>query len=229
MDECLWIVIPAYNEASVIAETLTGLDSYMPRIVVVDDGSSDDTSERARAAGAQVLRHPVNVGQGGSIRTGMEFALRNGATHICTFDADGQHDVATIAVMMQALRDGEFEITLGSRFLGGTSGMPPLRHLTLQVGIVITRIHTGLQLTDTHNGLRIFTRHAAQQIRINQLGMAHASEILSEIARLGLRYVEIPTRVVYTEYTRRKGQRLGNSIKILTDLWYHSWVGLSGK
>jgi len=225
MVERLWIVIPAYNEGSVIAETLLGIESYLPRVVVVDDGSSDDTCERARAGGAQVLRHPVNVGQGGSIRTGIEFALRNGATHVCTFDADGQHDVATITTMMQALRDGPFDVALGSRFLGGTIGMSPLRHLILRVGIGITRLHSGLQLTDTHNGLRIFTRHAASQIRIRQLGMAHASEILSEIARLSLNYVEVPTRIVYTEYTRRKGQRLGNSVKILTDLWYHSWSG----
>jgi glycosyltransferase involved in cell wall biosynthesis len=225
MVERLWIVIPAYNEGSVIAETLLGLGSYLPRVIVVDDGSNDDTSERARAAGATVLRHPINVGQGGSIRTGIEFALRKGATYICTFDADGQHDVATIAVMMETLRDGAFDVALGSRFLGGTSGMSALRHLILRVGIGITRIHSGLQLTDTHNGLRIFTGSAAKQIRISQFGMAHASEILSEIARLRLRYVEIPTHVNYTDYSRRKGQKLGNSVKILTDLWYHSWSG----
>jgi glycosyltransferase involved in cell wall biosynthesis len=220
-----WIVVPAYNEASVIEETLRGLRSYIPRVVVVDDGSTDETSELARRAGAIVLRHPVNVGQGGALRTGIEYALREGATSICTFDADGQHDPATIDVMVATMRERNVDVVLGSRFLGNATGMSPFRRLTLKIGIVVTRLHSGLALTDTHNGLRLLTRRAAESIRIHQLGMAHGSEILSELARLKLAYAEVPTHITYTDYSKRKGQSIWNSIKILTDLWYQSWSG----
>jgi glycosyltransferase involved in cell wall biosynthesis len=225
MFERLWIVVPAYNEASVIAATVRGLDEYLPNVVVVDDGSADDTSDRARAAGAVVLRHPVNIGQGGALRTGIEFALDRGATHVCTFDADGQHDPATIALMLKALSERGADVALGSRFLGESVGMPTLKRFTLKVGIAITRVHSGLPLSDTHNGLRLFSRRAAAAIRINQMGMAHGSEILSELRRNDLLYVEVPTTISYTDYSKRKGQSIGNSVKILTDLWYHSWSG----
>jgi glycosyltransferase involved in cell wall biosynthesis len=223
MSESLWIVIPAYNEASVIEATVRDLRRYLPRVVVVDDGSADGTAARARASGSLVLRHPVNIGQGGALRTGIEYALSQGATHICTFDADGQHDPATIDSMLEAMRGSDADVALGSRFLGASIGMPALKRLTLKVGIAITRLHSGLPLSDTHNGLRLFTRHAASKIRINQMGMAHGSEILSELARNRLSYIEVPTTVRYTDYSKRKGQSIGNSVKILTDLWYHSW------
>jgi glycosyltransferase involved in cell wall biosynthesis len=170
-----------------------------------------------------VLRHPVNIGQGGALRTGIEFALAQGATQVCTFDADGQHDPASIDSMREALRESNADVALGSRFLGASIGMPALKRFTLKVGIAITRLHSGLPLSDTHNGLRLFTRRAASSIRINQMGMAHGSEILSELARNRLTYVEVPTTIRYTDYSKRKGQSIGNSVKILTDLWYHSW------
>jgi glycosyltransferase involved in cell wall biosynthesis len=224
-DARVWIVVPAFNEVAVLPATLTSLQAWMPRVVVVDDGSSDDTSGVARRAGARVVRHAVNLGAGAALQTGIDFALGQGATHICSFDADGQHDAATIDEMMAALEDSGAEVALASRFLGTVVGMPPLRRLTLWAALVYTRWQTRCDFTDTHTGLRIFSAHAARICRVTQPGMAHGSEILNTIARRKLRYVEVPTTVTYSEYSLAKGQRSSNSIKILFDLIYASWSG----
>ncbi|MBC5800144.1 MAG: glycosyltransferase family 2 protein [Candidatus Eremiobacteraeota bacterium] len=216
----LWIVIPAYQEAAQIEATLSDLGAYLPRVVVVDDGSTDATAEAARRAGAEVLRHGVNLGQGAALQTGIDYALRSGATHICTFDADGQHDTHTIERLLDTAARMGADVVLGSRFSGAAVDMPPLRRLALRCAVLVTRMQTRLPLTDTHNGLRLFTREAALRIRIRQPGMAHASELLSTVARLGLHVVEVPTTVRYTAYSRAKGQRLSNSVKIALDLAY---------
>jgi glycosyltransferase involved in cell wall biosynthesis len=219
----LWLVVPAYNEAGVIAGTLGELASFLPNVVVVDDGSRDDTSARAAEAGAVVLRHAVNLGQGAALQTGIEFALRNGATHVCTFDADGQHEAASVATLLERLVAANADVALGSRFLGRTIDMPPLRRAIVKAAVWLTRVQTGLPLTDTHNGLRLFTRAAAARIELAQPGMAHASEILALIAETKMRVIEVPTVVRYTDYSRRKGQSIANSFKIAFDLMYAAW------
>jgi glycosyltransferase involved in cell wall biosynthesis len=220
--ETLWIVMPAYNEATAIAATLRGLSNLAYRIVVVDDGSTDQTARRARACGATVVEHPINLGQGAALATGIRYALSRGATHICTFDADGQHAPETIEAMRIALRTSGAQVALGSRFLGATIGMPRSRRMLLKAAVAFTRVHARLPVSDTHNGLRLFTRAAAERIAIRQPRMAHGSEILSEIARAKLPFVEVPTTIRYTNYSRMKGQHFFDSIKIVLDLAYDS-------
>jgi glycosyltransferase involved in cell wall biosynthesis len=219
----LWVIVPAFNEAGAIGAVLRSLAKWLPNVVVVDDGSSDATGAAALAAGAVVLRHVVNLGQGAALQTGIDYALQQGATHVCTFDADGQHDPATIDAMLAALETGDAEVALGSRFMGETIGMPPVRRVLLRAAVAYTRWQTGCDFSDAHNGLRMFTARAARACRIEQPGMAHASEILNRIAREKLPYVEIPTTVSYSEYSLAKGQSLTNSVKILFDLLYAAW------
>ena len=221
----VWAVVPAFNEARVIASTIRSVAPEVERIVVVDDGSTDGTADIARAAGVTVLRHAINLGQGAALQTGIEFALAGDARYICTFDADGQHAPETIAIMLDALRSGTAEIALGSRFLGLQSKIPPFRRLLLKAAVLLTRLQTGLNLTDTHNGLRLLTRGAAEKVRITQNRMAHASELLDIIARMKVRYVEVPTTVTYTSYSLAKGQSVLNGVKILLDLLYQRFTG----
>ena len=220
----LWVVVPAFNEAGSIANVLRGLGAHAPRIVVVDDGSSDRTSEVALDMRAVVVRHSVNLGQGAALQTGIDYALARNASHIATFDADGQHDPATIEKMLSSLEAAGADVALGSRFLEGTPDMPAVRRFVLRLAVRFTRFQTGLQLTDAHNGLRLLTRAAAKRMHIRQPGMAHASEILATVARERLHYVEVPTKVRYSAYSLAKGQRLANSIKILFDLVYAAWT-----
>lgn len=217
MTRLIAAVVPAYNEAGKLGEVLQTLLPAVDLVVVVDDGSSDDTTHVAVRCGAHALRHPINLGQGAALQTGIRYALAEGATTIITFDADGQHDPADIPKLVAAL-EGGMDVALGSRFLGKAEALPPLRRLVLRAAVVFTRITTGLRLTDAHNGLRAFSVLAAQTIQIRQNRMAHASEIIEQIARHRLRFVEVPVSIRYTSYSLAKGQRLSGGFEILVDL-----------
>ena len=214
----VWVVVPAYNEATSIGGVvkLLRLEGY--KVVVVDDGSEDATGEIGRSAGAIVLQHCQNLGQGGALQTGIAFCLRYGAQFICTFDADGQHRVEDIQRMWNCLIDQRLDVVLGSRFLGNSPGMPASRRLLLKMAVLFTRFHSGFRLTDAHNGLRLMRAEAASKLALSQLGMAHASEIIKEIARQKLAYSEIPVTILYTEYSKAKGQSGLNSIRIIMEL-----------
>lgn len=215
----LWIVIPAFNEGEVIAEVIRGVRARHPDVVVVDDCSSDATGAAAAAAGAVVLRHPINLGQGAALQTGIRFALRQGADYVVTFDADGQHRVEDVDVLLERQRQTGADIVVGSRFLGTAQDIPALRRLVLRMAVVFTRLTSGVNLTDAHNGLRLLTRHAAQRLRIRQNRMAHASEIIEQVGVLGLSIAEAPVTIVYTAYSLRKGQKLSNAVHILAELF----------
>ncbi|WP_447578953.1 glycosyltransferase family 2 protein [Achromobacter kerstersii] len=214
-----WVVIAAFNEGSVIRDVVAGLKVEWPNVVVVDDGSSDATAEEAGAAGAFVIQHPVNLGQGAALATGLQYCIEIGAEYIVNFDADGQHHVEDIQVLVDRASQPDVDVVIGSRFLGETRAMPRSRKLMLKAAVLFTRITTGLKVTDAHNGLRCFTLEAAKQIKITQNRMAHASEILEEIARHKLRVAEVPVTITYTDYSLAKGQRLSNSINILLELF----------
>jgi glycosyltransferase involved in cell wall biosynthesis len=215
----VWIVIPSFNEGPVIDRTLASLGPWLPNIAVVDDGSSDETPRLAEAAGVHVLRHPVNLGQGAALGTGIRYALLQGADFIVTFDADGQHRPEDILMLLATARQQQADVVLGSRFLGASDNMPRSRRWLLRTAAAYTRFSTGLELTDAHNGLRLFTRKAAQQMRLRQNRMAHASEIVEWLASSDLRVVEAPVSIVYTDYSLGKGQSLFSSFNILWDLW----------
>jgi glycosyltransferase involved in cell wall biosynthesis len=214
----IWVVIAAYNEARVIARVAGEVARRGYHVVVVDDGSADGTADCAAAAAA-VVRHPVNLGQGAALQTGIDYARQHGADVIVTFDADGQHRATDIERLVAALREAPADFALGSRFLGDAIALSTARRLLLRAATVFTQLTTGLRLTDTHNGLRAMTRRGAEKIRLRQNRMAHASEILAQIAASGLPYVEVPVRIEYTAYSLAKGQRLGDALTILLDLF----------
>jgi polyprenyl-phospho-N-acetylgalactosaminyl synthase len=217
----VYVVIAAYNEGAVIARVVTDVRRAGYRLVVVDDGSRDATTDVARAADATVVAHPLNLGQGAALQTGIDYALAQDAEIIVTFDADGQHRVSDIVRLTAALVDEQADFALGSRFLGNAPKLPMARRLMLQAATLFTRLTTGLAITDTHNGLRAMTRRGAAAIRLRQNRMAHASEFLSQIAVSGLRYVERPVTIEYTAYSLAKGQNMRDAVLILLDLFAH--------
>ncbi|MDR3637801.1 MAG: glycosyltransferase family 2 protein [Isosphaeraceae bacterium] len=213
-----WVVVPAFNEAENLPTTLALLSSRYPNVVVVDDGSTDTTSDLALRHDVWCLHHIVNCGQGAALQTGVDFALHKGASVIVTFDADGQHSVDDIDALVRPIQDEGADVCLGSRFLGRAVGIPWTRWAVLKLGIVVTRQLSRIKVTDTHNGLRAFSRQAATRIRITENGMAHASEILDAISRLGLRFREVPVTIRYTAESLRKGQDSWNSVRIFGQL-----------
>lgn len=214
----LWVVVPAYNEARVVGAVVRELSAAYPNIVVVDDCSRDETGREALAAGAVVLRHPINLGQGAALQTGISFALEAGAQWIVTFDSDGQHRVQDIEVLLQRQQVTKADLVVGSRFLGRTENIPRSRRWLLKMAVRFTNLTSGVHLTDAHNGLRLFTREAAARIQIRQNRMAHASEMISQAGELRLIVAEAPVTIVYTEYSLAKGQRMSNAINVLVEL-----------
>jgi len=213
----IFIVIPAYNEGSVIYKNILEIKKYFNNIVVVDDGSTDNTKEQALASEVKVLRHIINRGQGASLRTGINYALKNGADIIVTFDADGQFNPEEINPLITELNSGQYDIILGSRFKG-TSKVPLLKRQVLFLGTLFTKVITGLNISDTHNGFRVLNRRSAESIKIRQDRMAHSSEILHQTSKLKLKYKEMPVTVKYTEYSKYKGQKISGAFKIFFDL-----------
>jgi glycosyltransferase involved in cell wall biosynthesis len=214
----VWIVIAAYNEGRRLEATLDGLRLLCPRIVVVDDGSADDTVDVALRHDVWVLRHIINCGQGAALQTGIDFALTHGADVIVTFDADGQHDPDEIVRLTAPILTGRADVALGSRFLGQSVGMPWSRWLVLKLGVLFTRVFSRIHVTDTHNGFRALSQTAAARIRITQNRMAHASEILDQIRSHRLSYCEVPVTIRYSSETMTKGQSSWNSLKIVGQL-----------
>lgn len=211
-----WIVIAAYNEEKSIANVLKDLSANgWKNVVVVDDGSRDKTSEMAKKHTKHVVRHLINRGQGAALKSGIQYALNEGADIIVTFDADGQHRSEDIPALIAPVQKGEVDVALGSRFLSSGSNVPFVRKIALKGGVLITRILYGLKLTDTHNGFRAFSRKAAEKIDITMDRMEHASEILAEIKAKKLSYREVPVTIRYTEYSLQHGQSTWNSIVIL--------------
>jgi glycosyltransferase involved in cell wall biosynthesis len=216
----IFVVVPCYNEARAIGPTLERLTSHGYSVVVVDDGSSDSSWEVIISFPVHALRHPINLGQGAALQTGMLHALGHGAEIIIHFDADGQHPVDQIHALIEPLLSGKADVVLGSRFLRDSDRdlVPPLKALVLRAAILVSGLTTGVWLSDTHNGFRALSRRAASQIRLEEPGFAHATEILGQIRRAGLRCVERPSTIRYSQYSMRKGQPILNSLNVLVDL-----------
>lgn len=211
----VYIVVPVFNEAAVLAGVLRELVGIFPRVVCVDDGSTDDSSHVIRGSGAVLVRHPVNLGQGAAIQTGVEFARAQPEVRfLVTFDADGQHRVDDVEAMLTHLRADEADVVVGSRFTGSAEQMPPLRRAALRFAVWLSPTTRRLGLTDTHNGLRAFNRRVADALDLRCNGMAHASEFIAAIRHHSWRVVEEPVRIRYTAYSLSKGQSLVNGVNI---------------
>lgn len=213
-------IIPAYNEGEKIGEVVSGLKNKanLPLdVLVVNDGSKDETASRALETGAMVISHAINRGQGAALKTGIDFAIKKNYQTVIFFDADGQMDPVEAYNLNLKLNEG-YGVVLGSRNIGRVIDMPLSTKIVKKLALIFTRLISGLNLTDTHNGFQAWRISALSQIKLDQDRMAHASQILNEISRLKLKYCEVPVTIKYTDYSKRKGQRLWNSFNILWDL-----------
>jgi polyprenyl-phospho-N-acetylgalactosaminyl synthase len=212
------VIIPVYNEASVVGDVVKRTMKHFPSVVCINDGSRDNSSSVISSTGAYLIEHPINMGQGAALQTGIEFARQlPGIKYFVTYDADGQHQIQDVLTMLKEIEEGGYDIVLGSRFLGTAAGISGSKVMVLKMAIAFSNATTGLKLTDTHNGLRVFNRRVAEELQITLPDMAHASEILEIIADKKYKYTEVPAHIVYTDYSRAKGQSIVNAVNIVID------------
>ena len=214
-------IVPAYEEEKRIEPVVQSLLGYVDQVVVVDDGSSDATAKKAAQAGAVVLRHRINRGQGAALETGHAYASDNHVDAVLHFDGDGQFDVHDIPQARAAMKVAGADVLFGSRMLDTRSNTPWLkRYIIFPLARLFHRYMYGIRLTDVHNGFRILSNNALRKIVIKQDRMAHATEIPAQVHAAGLAYIEYPVKVTYHEY----GQQARAGIHILVDLLFGSFV-----
>jgi glycosyltransferase involved in cell wall biosynthesis len=215
----VWVVIPVFNEAQVLQSVVESALTVFPNVVCVDDGSRDGSVEAVLRTRAHLVRHPVNLGQGAALQTGLSYArAQPGAEYFVTFDADGQHRLEDAQRMLDMARSPDVDLVLGTRFAEHAASVPLAKRLILRTAVLLSPAGRKLRLTDAHNGLRVLTRPVVEDLHITMNGMAHASEIVSYLGRSSWRVREVPVSIRYTDYSRSKGQSLLNGVNILFDL-----------
>jgi len=214
-----YIIIPVYNEEKVIVSVVKKVLKNFSNVVCINDGSTDSSAAEILKTEAHLVNHPVNMGQGAAIQTGIEYALQDkNIKYFVTFDADGQHSLADVEAMLKYIKEHQVDIVLGSRFLGSAQNLTGFRKFILKLAVKFSNFTTGLKLTDAHNGLRVFNRKVAENLHITMPDMAHASEIIHRIAEHNFRYKEVPVTITYTDYSKAKGQSAINAVNITFDI-----------
>jgi UDP-N-acetylglucosamine---dolichyl-phosphate N-acetylglucosaminyltransferase len=213
----LVVIIPAYNEEKNIGQVIQGVKKYTSNIIVIDDGSKDQTFQIASQNGARVLHHLINRGLGGALSTGIKAALSERADIIITLDADGQHDPEEIPNLIKPIIEGQADVVIGSRFIKNQS-MPLFRKAGNYFFNLITFFLFGIWSTDSQAGMRAFNKKAAENLEIFTSGMEVSSEIIKEIKSHNLRLKEVPIKAIYTDYSLSKGQGLIPGLKTLIKL-----------
>lgn len=206
--EKIFVVLPAFREGKIITAVIDEIrKTGYENIIVVDDGSSDNTSEKAKQAGVVVLRHKVNRGKGAAVKTGIEAAKELNADIVVTVDADGQHNPEDIKPMLKKIKQG-YDVVLGSRLMNN-EGMPKLKVFYNHLGNFLTWYLHGLWVTDSQSGFRAYSRKALELIDTKSDRYEYDSEIIQEIYRNKLKFIEIPIEVRYTEYSMGKINKQG--------------------
>jgi len=191
-------VLPAFNEEVSIGSMVLRAKQYVDHVVVIDDGSKDKTSEVAKLAGAEVIRHPKNLGKGMALQTGFEHAGKNGCKVIITMDSDGQHDPDDIQKLVSPILKGEADVVNGSRYMNGTDRHTPFyRRIGQNILDGATNFNAGLKITDTQSGFRAFARHTLPAFKFKSNGLAIESEMLMDAANAGFRIKEVAIGVRY--------------------------------
>jgi len=216
------VIIPVYNEASVVGSMIRLTKKSFKNIICVNDGSTDESSAAIKNAGGVLLEHAINLGAGAATQTGIDYALLDpNNKYFITIDADGQHDIKDAVNMLDYLKKNDLDIVLGSRFLGTVENITGMKKQFLKLAALFSENTSGVKLTDPHVGLRVFNRRFAESLKLTMPGFAHASELVNRIGEGRYRYAELPVHVSYSDYSKAKGQSMLNAINITVDLFHH--------
>lgn len=215
----IYILVPVFNENKVIRNTLNELLKFFSNIIVVNDGSTDNTIDKLDDLNIALLNHEINLGVGAAVQTGFDYVEKiHDSYAVITFDADGQHSVEDAVSMAKEIQICNEEIIFGSRFIKHQKNVPFVKRNVLKVIAFITKIATGIDLTDAHNGLKAYKVSAIRKLKLQFSGYSYESELITEVAKKNISYKELSTNIKYTEYSIKKGQKLTNGLLIIEDL-----------
>ena len=219
MSNRIAVIIPVYNESKVIHEVIEGVLKTYKNVICVDDGSVDNSVEEILNTDATLVKHPINLGQGAALQTGIEYALLDPEVeYFVTYDADGQHSLSDVKEMIKIIKKENYDIILGSRFLGKAENISWFKKNILKTAVLFSNKTSGIKLTDAHNGLRVFNRKVASTLKLTMPDFSHASEIIDRISQNKYTYKEVPVTIIYTDYSRSKGQSIMNAVNIGFDM-----------
>ncbi len=211
------IVVPVYNEESAIQGVVDEIrETGVFTIIIVDDGSCDNSFTVAKEVGGIAVRHKINRGKGAAVKTGIEVAKRLEADIVITMDGDGQHDPLDIAALIKPINEQRCDVVLGSRLLNH-KGMPAIKVIANKIANLFTWLFYGVFVSDSQSGFRAFSKYATQVIDTKGDKYEYDSKVIREMKNNRLKFVEVPVQVRYTEYSMGKKQKQGfvNGIKTL--------------
>ncbi|WP_414468858.1 glycosyltransferase family 2 protein [Methanobacterium sp. ACI-7] len=213
-------ILPAYNEEIAIGSLILSTKKHVDEIIVVDDGSKDNTSEIAKLAGAKVIRHSSNKGKGSALKTG--FRAVNGSDIVITMDSDGQHNPDEIPKLIEPIVNGEADIVNGSRYLNGHDKETPFyRRVGQMVLDKATYFNSGINVTDSQSGFRAFAKHTIPHFRFDSTDFSIESEMIRDVAYNGFKIKEVEIRVRYDVNGSTKNplsHGIGVLMKVLLDM-----------
>lgn len=218
------MVIPAYNEGAAIGAVVKSIiselktTSYDFEVVVVNDGSKDNTALEAQKAGAHVISHILNSGAGGATATGLSYADQSSYDIAATMDADGQHSPKDVVKGIKTMLADGADLLIGSRLID-SAGMSRVKVLGNRGLSLVTYMLFGISSTDSQSGLRVFSRKALEQLRWKTSGYEFCSEMLWRAKQNGLKIGEYPIKAIYTDYSKSKGQSNWNAFNIVSSLF----------
>jgi glycosyltransferase involved in cell wall biosynthesis len=218
MNEDVIIVIPAFNEEAYIGDVVRKLKENNYDVIVVDDGSTDQTNNIARREGADVYTHYINRGTGAAIKTGVLAALMKKKEIIVTFDGDDQHSVEDIPKLVCPIRKNESDVVLGSRFRGDFRAMPVKKVIGNIFLTLFSNLLSGVWVSDSQCGLKAFSRNAAEQMCLEDDGYCFHSELLCEIKKRDLRVSEVSVKTKYSRNGQPKGTNIYIGLQIAASL-----------
>lgn len=218
--ENLYVIVPAFNEENSIVSVINDLQKYFKNIVVVDDGSTDSTTDLVTEMEVLLIRKELNEGQGAAIRTGLNFCIERDVPFMATFDSDGQHSAIDLYHMYEFLIENDLDVVLGSRFLGKALGISSFKYGILKLAVIVEKVLYGIEKTDAHNGLRVLNYNAALNLDLSANRMSHGSIIISSIVKNKLKFKEFPVTIKYDIVDRPHKQKAVNAIFIFLKLLF---------
>ncbi len=189
--------VPAYNEEDTISDVVKTAKKFVDKVIVCDDGSTDNTLNVAKLAGAEIVSHKKNQGYGAAITSLFDYCRKQDADVMITLDGDGQHDPNQIPILLDTLSQHSVDVVLGSRFLGAESDAPGYRKRGIKIITSAANFGADFKVSDSQSGFRAYSKNAIDSIHPTEEGMSVSTEILLKTSNKGLSLAEVPISISY--------------------------------